>query len=196
MIDYQYKYIKYKSKYQRLKHNFMHGGNSDDIKVVKYGEVSDNIPHVGKFMVTDKIIAGESWNIELDMPKGLYDLIIVHENNKNKINKDYLFDKIFDVIGDVGVDGGTFGFYDSGIIYKIIPKKDNLIGGPTIPSFNMPDGKNDSLVKSNMITDSEAKKKYKNLTFGVMSYTDTGDGFFKCITNKADGIAILLGDTY
>lgn len=219
MIDYNGKYIKYKSKYIELKNNSIHGGSSTKCgSLVKYGEVSDNIKYIGDFIVTDKILAGDSWNLELDMPHGMYsaykskrDLIIVHENNKNKINKNYLFDKIFNIIGDVGVDVGAYGFYDSELINKIIPKKDNIMGGPDIPFFPMPDNKIDVMISTNMINSKlkdywlekedvdralKIKNKYPNLTFGVKSNTGTGDGFFKCIANKTDGIAILLAHEY
>lgn len=218
MINYNDKYIKYKSKYIELKNNSMYGGLAKCKSLVKYGEVSDNIKYIGKFMATDKIIAGDSWNLDLDMPSGMYsaykskyDLIIVHESNKNKINKNYLFDKIFNIIGDVGVDLGAYGFYDSGLINKIIPKKDNIMGGPDIPFFPMPNKKSDMMVSTNMINSKlkdywieeedldralKIKNKYPNLTFGVKSETGTGDGFFKCIANKTDGIAILLGHEY
>jgi hypothetical protein len=216
-VNYNYKYKKYKLKYTELKNNSMRGGGGCG-SLIKYGEVSNNIKHIGNFAVTDKILAGDSWNLELDMPRGMYsaykskyDLIIVHENNKNKINKNYLFDKIFNIIGDVGVDVGAYGFYDSGLINKIIPKKDNIMGGPDIPFFPMPDNKNDTMINMYMVNPKlkdywleeedfaralRIKKKYPDLTFGVKSETGTGDGFFKCITNKTDGIAILLAHEY
>lgn len=167
MINYGHKYIKYKTKYNCLKKTNNYASYSD-VKDVKY---------IGSFTVTGTIIAGETWTIVLDMLPGLYsayisnhDLIIVHESNKNVINKEYLKDKIFEVVGDVGVDYGTFGFYDS-----IIKEQDNVIGGPTIPFYEIPEGKDYSLK-----------------TFGVQSNTGTGDGFFKCLVDKKMGIAILL----
>ncbi len=184
----EYKYIKYKTRYIKKCPN-----------LASYSDVAENIYHVGSFATTDKIIAGESWNLELDMPTGIYnayksnkDLLIVHESNKSKINKDYLLNKIFTVVGDVGVDVGTFGFYDSGFIYKLIPKENNTIGGPTIPFFEIPEGKNETIVTSNSTANIKIDNKYKNVMFGVQSYTGTGDGFFKCLLNKKENIALLL----
>jgi hypothetical protein len=176
MTDYEQKYMKYKSKYNTLKIK------KKCKNLAMYSDVTDNIVYIGEFMVTDRVIAGESWNLILDMSKGLYkayksnnDLIIVHEDNKNKINKKYLLNKIFNVVGDVGVDVGTFGFYDS----IIASNKNNSIGGPTMPFFKMP---ND--VEYRMVT-------FNNRIIGVQKNTSCGDGFFKCLVN--DGIALLLG---
>ncbi len=181
------KYIKYKTKYIKCKN------------LASYSDVADNITHIGSFVTTGKIIAGESWNLELDLPKGVYnayksnnDLIIIHESNKNKINKSYLLNKVFNIVGDVGVDVGTYGFYDSGFIYKLIPKENNAIGGPTMPFFRIPKGKNQVIVTSNSKSDFKIDKKYNNVIFGVQSYTGTGDGFFKCLINKKENIALLL----
>ena len=173
---YHKKYLKYKFKYNTLK-NTKKCNN-----LAMYSDVSDNIVYIGEFMVTDKVITGESWNLILDMPKGLYkayksnnDLIIVHKSNKNKINKDYLLNKIFNVVGEVGVDTGIFGFYDS----VISVKKNNVIGGPDIPFFEMPIDVEYRMVSVN------------NKIVGVQMRTGCGDGFFKCLGN--DGIGVLLG---
>ena len=220
MTTYEQKYMKYKYKYQNLKQSLKLDRMTDGLQLggakckqmAQYCDVADKLVYIGEFSVTDKIIAGESWNLELNMPKGVYkayksyhDLIIVHTSNKNKINKKYLHNKIFNVIGDVGVDGGTFGFYDSGEIYKLTPKKNNTIGGPTMPFFMIPDGKNDSLVtidalmdfsnhkKENHKKENHKKGNNRKTIFGVQSYTGTGDGFFKCLINKKEGMALLLG---
>lgn len=194
MIDYHHKYIKYKSKYRLLRQivplNRMPDGSqlggctADKTQYASYTDVADILIHIGKFNINNKIIAGESWNLELELPKGMYDayksnfdLIIVHESNTNKITKEYLSNKIFRIVGDVGVDTGTFGFYDT-----LIPKKNNLIGGPDIPFFDIGLDTTDQIVKS----------KQTNLPFGVQSRTDDGAGFFKCLIGKKYGIGILL----
>jgi hypothetical protein len=199
MIDYHHKYIKYKSKYQQIKqivplnripNGLQLGGcTTDKTQYAFYTDVANILIHIGKFNVNNKIIAGESWNLELDLPKGMYDayksnfdLIIVHESNPNQITKKYLSNKIFQIVGDVGVDAGTFGFYDTGEIYKLISKKNNLIGGPNMPFFDIGLDTTDQIVKS----------KQTNLPFGVQSRTDDGDGFFKCLIGKKYGIGILL----
>jgi len=221
MSDYKYKYNKYKHKCLKLKSTGCHNynlnnviGGSYDMKSrsnmkskssVLYNDVANNVINIGKFAIVDnKIIAGESLNLVLEMPKGEYnayksnnDLIIVHETNKNKINKEYLEKINFNIVGEIGVDVGKFGFFDFGIA------KDNYnksFFGVTIPFFNLPKDKDYSLISSHMIADysTETEKhhlanKYQNKVFGVQSYTGIGDGFFTCIMSEEDKIAVLLG---
>jgi hypothetical protein len=209
-----HKYIKYKSNEKQFvggskkiqsggtRKKNSSGGNVEAPIKVQYSDASDNIEHIGQFQVNGKILAGEAWNLELNLPKGIYnayksnnDLIIVHEGNANKFDKRYLEEIIFDVAGDIGVDTGKYGFYDDASIYKIIPKKSNLIGGQNIPSFDIPENVNQTLVTFNMLSDEDLSNKHKNdkTIFGAITYNGTGDGFFKCLVNDTHRIAVILG---
>lgn len=178
-----------------------------------------NFKKVGKMRVTADLVVGDTdYTVVDNMKKGIYNvylvddnLVVVHESHKPELSVEELEQIVFKYSGvGVGVDSGSFGFYDSGALSEIITSND-------IPNIFFNENKLDKILKNNFygvtISDlleargetyyperlvkltSKAKDKILNKytdNVGFIAQTITGDGGFDCYINNND-IAILIG---
>lgn len=149
-------------------------------------------------------------------------LMIVHESEKVKLTK-ALFERLRWKTWSsyVGVDGGTFSFYDSAIIRKIngitdakitakksssiekvdkpckirIPRKHYIESRLPIIKYQ---NKQAFMITTKMLADvspNEMPKELHNLKFGACSSTGTGDGAFNVYVHGKT-MALLVGGLY
>ena len=164
---------------------------------------------IGKFNVKSKVVVGDIYYEITNLIKGTYyaywsrhNLIIVHESVKNlgKIDLEWQKTSI-----SVGVDSGTFGFYDLNTVEHI--KK--MLGGKRIMKNELPMNKfimkESYIVEPNMIEDVESDdKKFMKEKYGVRGSTHGGDGYFymykpkniESDKNLSKKIAALVGYSY
>lgn len=203
-MDYRHKYIKYKIKYIQLKQSYQLGGKSktaknkfqsnksittyeltltDEPKSLKLTDLQ-TFKKIGSFNADNGIVIGEFDFTKLPtMKNGVYNaykvnnsLLIAHNDvdlTKNKLSK-----IIFKNSGKgVGVDGGTFGFYDADIV-------NNKNKYPDINVKKYPD--NGIIIKENDIIGYKKSDK----PIGVLMTTSVGDGGFTAYLNN-NSIALL-----
>lgn len=190
-MSYYDKYIKYKSKYLALK-NQQAGGKSKCSKgAICSGEQlmefmgkmkMANVPaaiklfpkkfnKIGSFNVKDKVVIGDTdYTVIPGLKPGLYNAYAVDDNlviSKKPLAKSNFKNMVFSISGkSVGVDSGTFGFYDS----KIVNKNNDI----NIKDFS------GEIVKD------------KGESYGVVRETGIGDGTFVCYT-WGNATAMLMG---
>lgn len=159
------------------------------------------ITPIGTFQVKGPIVVGDTDYQEVKvkgngMKKGLYaaykvgdNLVISHEKSNIDLKKLSSYNWSHSGAG-VGVDGGTFGFFDKSIVDKI----NKLTGrnGNNLPPIEYPSY--DYFIVNTNLSDinKPLPKSLQNIDYGVISGTGTGDGVFECYTLGNDN-AVLIG---
>jgi hypothetical protein len=209
--NYMTKYVTNKKMYQSLmgmvNQNHMNGGAKNttyDLTMQQYPKYfnlpkAKDIRLIGTFIVKDRVVCGDVDYTELNLKKGKYkaykiddNLMIIHDDVKDKVNRNIVKWKWIHSGTGVGVDSGRFGFFDRNAIQQImIGDKNNN----SLPYINYKYRPNDySIITKDNIDPIYEKKgiELPDWPFGCMSGTGTGDGGFECYVVGKDR-AILLG---
>jgi len=218
---YKHKYLKYKAKYLQFK-----GGKIADEKVISFIpstyhltlngllnadqdkkdiqlDKTKNILFLCELNVIKCLVIGDTdYSILPNMKTGIYkvyladdNLVVVHESKS--FDLDIFRSLIFKSSGGVGVDSGTFGFFDGGIFSEIADKKpikkkfDNDIPYAEFDIKKLEKYKYLSMTANQYTDDKEIIKKYLGIV-GVITSTISGDGGFDCYISD-DNVAILIG---
>ena len=173
-------------------------GSCEQHNEIKLPEVIE-IKKIGDFEIKKTAVIGENDWSEINLSPGMYsaykvdDNLMVMKSKLGKPDKKEIIKWKWQHSGSgVGVDGGTFGFFDLATIEKLTKDQcDN-----NLPMFNVKfknfangtliDGKNIPAEQLN------GEKRNKFNAFGVMMDTGTGDGGFECYVIDDDK-AILIG---
>ncbi|AYV75199.1 MAG: hypothetical protein Terrestrivirus1_73 [Terrestrivirus sp.] len=181
--------------------------------VFKFNDIKE-FKKIGKIDIGDKLAYGEIDYSSIDVKKGSYDIYKINDNlilslSSNTLTKDLLKDIQFTNTSEgVGVDGGTFGFFDEKSLDLIDSKGNVPIFEEKIYLEEIKTPKDiiekkwydltyniGFLVKYKYIED--LKKIQNNIDenkiIGVMMNTGTGDGFFPLYENKEKNIYMLMG---
>lgn len=152
---------------------------------------------VGMVNMTGKIGVGD-WDYRLlNLIPGIYNIYLIDDNlaifhSDITINKELLKDIEWVKKYDIGVDGGTYGFYDVDIIKKI-----NKIYNMPTNSMPLISLAKDTYNANTKYIESPNRsislpKELNNYKFGAMNQTGTGDGSFLCLVSD-NNKAVLLG---
>jgi len=164
------------------------------------------IKKIGQMKIESNIVAGEFFysppNGFTQYKKGTYFVYKIDDNlvlSKSNLTKKNILDTTWSYTGtSVGVDGGTFGFWDLKYVKALNNfdrKKTKINSMRQIPYL-------DSYIKDTTfvkIGGLENYKKYCEYGFdekkiiGVLSPTGTGDGIFDCFEDRKKSILLLLG---
>ncbi len=194
-MNYEQKYHKYKAKYLALT-NPMKGG-SGKIETITIPNPK-KLNKIGSFEVKDKLVIGEFDYEELkNMKKGIYNAynvngnLLVCHNSKNISTSNINKIKFTNNDNGVGVDGGTFGFFDLSTVNKIKDLEEKIKKNkPTKKKVKKNDRslplvnftyKQDRDGKLVTINDIDTRVEINNKEpFGVMMTTGSGDGLLCC----------------
>ena len=164
------------------------------------------IKKIGQMKIESNIVVGEfSYsppNGFMQYKKGTYFVYKIDDNlvlSKSNLTKKNILDTTWSYTGtSVGVDGGTFGFWDLKYVKALndFDRKKTKINN--IKQIPYPDSyiQDTAFVK---IGDLENYKKYCEYGFdekkiiGVLSPTGIGDGIFDCFEDGKKSILLLLG---
>lgn len=181
----------------------------------KFNDIKE-LKKIGKIDIDGKLAYGEVDYSSIDVKKGLYDIYkvddcLVLSLSTNPQTKDSLKDITFtDTSEGVGVDGGTFGFFDTKSLDAIKSEGNVPIFEAKIYLEEIKTPKNviekkwydltydvGFLVKYKYTEDFKKQgNKYdidENKIIGVMMNTGTGDGSFPLYENKQKNIYMLMG---
>jgi hypothetical protein len=152
------------------------------------------------------VVVGDTAYDKLNLKDGIYDcyeiddnLLIINTELNLKVNK-MITDWKWKHSGIVvGVDTGTFGFFDEEIIEEINeivpqPIKNRRFNVQAIPAINFPMD-NSFIVNTKMLVRSSREllsDDLLNIDYGVIASTHVGDGGFDCYVIGRD-TAILIG---
>lgn len=165
-----------------------------------------SIKKIGQLKIESNVVVGELFfgpqNGFTRYKKGIYYVYRVDDNlvlSKSNLTSKNILDKIWTYTGtSVGVDGGTFGFWDLKYLKALneFDRKNKKIRDKSmIPLFDLYPS-NVTFVK---IQDLDNAKEYIEYGFdgkkiiGVLSSTETGDGTFDCFEDTSKSILLLLG---
>jgi len=183
----------------------------------KFNDIKE-FKKIGTIDINDKLAYGEVDYSSIDAKKGSYDIYRVNDSlvlslSSNALTKDLLKGiEFIDTSDGVGVDGGTFGFFDEKSLDLIDSKGNVPIFEPKIYLEEIKTPKNiiekkwydltydvGFLVKFKYIEDFKKSQNNnktnidENKIIGVMMNTGTGDGYFPLYENKEKNIYMLMG---
>lgn len=162
---------------------------------------------IGSFNVTGDVGVGDTYYKRLNLKKGIYDAYKIDDNlmiisSNIKVDKNYIYDIDWSKSCTIGVDTGTFGFFDTNIVDQLIKITDEIHNYKSkknnkyVPELDYTSfTKDESIITTRQIAgviDEDLPEKLINLKFGVISETGIGDGWFNCYTN-GNNKALLIG---
>lgn len=179
----------------------------------KFNDIKE-FKKIGTINIDDELAYGEVDYSSINVKKGLYNIYKINDClvlslSSNTLTKDLLKTVEFtDTSDGVGVDGGTFGFFDKKSLDLIDAKGNVPIFEAKIYLEEIKTPKNiiekkwydltydvGFLVKYKYIEDFKKIQNNidENKIIGVMMNTGTGDGYFPLYENKEKNIYMLMG---
>ena len=187
--------------------------------IVEFKFKPTSVKKIGKIQIKSKIVVGEfSYSPNNGFPKfgkGNYYVYSLDDNlviSKLNLTKSDIVKTVFKYTdASVGVDVGTFGFWDKIYIDELIKVEQELYSGSksgkrksksifkSIPYNHSPELAINQDVVFVTIKDFQNAKEYIDYGFdedqvvGVIGNTGTGDGYFHCYSDSKNTMLLLLG---